>query len=207
MNGKAGRSPLRGSGHSPKGGASISVESPAKPSVPNAARLLWRAGSPNYPDLVFVTETGDIGMKADFGRAEVRSIGRWCYLATEVARLSAGYAAFPRDVAAVLGGMGDDESVLSAADISSETDIPEKRVKEIRRALKVLGLARFGPLCDSDAEGYVARGSGYWATLTGEQLSSALYASGIETEGQDNEDWLGAEPESPTGEAGDAQHD
>lgn len=147
-------------------------------SVPNAARLLWQDGCSDYPDLVFVTETGDIGMKADFGRAQVRSVGQWCYLATEVERLSAGYAAFPRDVAAVLSHM-DGEGVLSATTIASETGIPAKRVNEIQRALKVLGLARFGVLCDSDSDDYVARGSGYWATLTGRQLSDALHASGI----------------------------
>jgi hypothetical protein len=113
-------------------------------------------------------------MHAAFGRVIVKSVGEWHYLSKEVDRLKAGYASFPRDVAAVLSLMGDGEGVLSAATISSETGIPEKRVKEVRRALKVLGLTQFGVLCDADADGYIARGSGYWLSRTGDGLAAGL---------------------------------
>jgi hypothetical protein len=47
-----------------------------------------------------------------------------------------------------------------------------KRVKEIHRALKTLGFASFGTLCDMDAlcDGYKPMGSGYWASGLGEDL-------------------------------------
>jgi hypothetical protein len=164
----------------------------------NTDRELWSSDGDYYSDRVFVTEGGGIGMHAAFGRVIVKSVGEWHYLSKEVDRLKAGYASFPRDVACVLSLMGDGEGVLSAATISSETGIPEKRVKEVHRALKVLGLTQFGVLCDADADGYIARGSGYWLTRTGDDLAAGLHAASVDRspEGGNHEDGCHAKHES-----------
>lgn len=178
-------------------------------SVPSAAlntdRELWRAREGDYyADSVHVTEGGGIGMHAAYGRVIVKTVGEWHYLATEVERLKGGYKSFPRDVAAVMHHMGDGEGVLPARDISDEAAVPEKRVKEILRALKVLGLADFGVLCVEDAEGYVASGSGYWLSGRGEKLSNGIHASGMSAGTAETAPQAQGEARQPGPQSGDA---
>jgi hypothetical protein len=103
------------------------------------------------------------------------------------------------DVRRVMVEMGDGESCPTAACIEAETKVPAKRVREIMRALRTLGLAEYGPLCDVDSESYAPRGSGYWLWPHGFEFLRAIdtaEAIAIETEGQDRGTGLGAKHES-----------
>jgi hypothetical protein len=88
---------------------------------------------------------------------------------------------FLPDVVMVLDELGDGEYCRTASTVSADTGVPVKRVMEVHRALRVLGFADFGPLCDTDSEQYSPRGSGYWITGKGEHLRDAL-ASAIEAQ-------------------------
>jgi hypothetical protein len=80
-----------------------------------------------------------------------------------VETLTNGFRSLLPDVRLVMEEMGDGENCPGAAYIGAVTKLPEKRVLEIMRALRTLGLAEYGPLCDIDSEeGYAPRGSGYW---------------------------------------------
>jgi hypothetical protein len=90
---------------------------------------------------------------------------------------------FPRDARTVMENMGDGEWCRTAASMESETGVPASRVREIHRALRTLGLADFGPICDTDAEAYTPRGSGYWLTGRGFRLITSIdIAEAIATE-------------------------
>jgi hypothetical protein len=86
----------------------------------------------------------------------------------------APFLSFPRDVRLVMENMGDGEWCRTAASMESETGVPASRVREIHRALRTLGLADFGPLCDVDAEAYTPRGSGYWLSGRGFGVITAI---------------------------------
>ena len=103
--------------------------------------------------------------------------------------------AFPPDAVKVLNALGDGEYVQSAYYVSADIGVPEKRVKEVHRALRTLGFAEFGVLTREDDCAVV--GSGYWKSSRGYDL-----ASGIEAATADETALAGsAEGDGPVGEA------
>jgi hypothetical protein len=129
-----------------------------------------------YPEHVHSDETLLAARQAALAKATA------ALAASGIEEMRGALASFLPDAVKVLNELGDGEYVQSAHHVSTDIGVPEKRVKEVHRALRTLGFADFGTLTREDDGAMV--GSGYWITQRGSLLAAALsLADGMGGEG------------------------